>query len=113
MTLNIAQRAVVAFVAVAIAGCSASQTEPVAVDAPSVTTVAEGVDETSPSTPEAEESGLTTTDAPASSQSDSETSTTTSPPLTSESDAATDDTETDDTDSDDDALGGGRESAEC
>ncbi|MGB0149082.1 MAG: hypothetical protein ACPF97_09390, partial [Ilumatobacteraceae bacterium] len=101
MTSNIAQRAVVAFVAVAIAGCSASQTEPVAVDAPSVTTVAEGVDETSPSTPEAGESGSTTTDAPASSQSDSETSTTTSPPLISESDAVTDDTETDDTDSDD------------
>ena len=101
MTSNIAQRAVVAFVAVAIAGCSASQTEPVAVDAPSVTTVAEGVDETSPSTPEAGESGSTTTDAPASSQSDPETSTTTSPPLTSESDAVTDDIETDDTDSDD------------
>lgn len=73
MTSNIAQRAVVTFVAVAIAGCSASQSEPVAVDAPSVTTVPERVDETSSSAPETEASSSTTTDVPPSSVSDEST----------------------------------------
>ena len=73
MTSNIAQRAVVTFVAVAIAGCSASQSEPVAVDAPSVTTVPKRVDETSSSAPETEASSSTTTDVPPSSVSDEST----------------------------------------
>ncbi|MEC7580303.1 MAG: hypothetical protein VX728_04625, partial [Actinomycetota bacterium] len=73
MTSNIAQRAVVAFAAVAIAGCSASQTEPVSIDAPSATTVPERVDETSSSAPETEASSSTTTNVPPSSVSDEST----------------------------------------
>ena len=70
MKATVARRAALALIAGVIAGCSASQAEPVAVDAPSVTTVLERVDETASSSPVEEASTTTTTIAPATPESD-------------------------------------------